>query len=381
MNYIELNGVRNTIIQGLMIQELPPISKPLMRTSIEEIEGRDGDIVTKLGYSAYDKELTIGVFGNYDINEIIKYFDSEGTVIFSNEPDKYYKYQILEQIDFERLGRFRSATVTFHVQPYKYSAVNETRVKQEDLNNILTFKSYEEKKSGVTIKAIGETTLSIKVTPGIGSRTFIVPIETINVPLVSMKQYTLSLTASDMTGVSGMEARLCYSTSAEDYDSFGGQAVALSTGTETLTAYGPAPGQTVPRTSYSYLIIEGGAGAGEFTLDVAFIDTGTAKLQLVNFGNIYSRPSITFKAATASNLTLAINDETIAVISGHTVDDVITLDGETMNAYKDGALFNRKVSGDLEYLRLSPGKNVITITTTSGDAVSEISIKNESRWI
>jgi hypothetical protein len=174
---------------------------------------------------------------------------------------------------------------------------------------------------------------------------------------------------------------LCYSTSAEDYDSFGGQAVALSTGTETLTAYGPAPGQTVPRTSYSYLIIEGGAGAGEFTLDVAFIDTGTAKLHLVNFGNVYSRPAITFKAATASNLTLAINDETIAVISGHAVDDVITLDGETMNAYKDGALFNRKVSGDLEYLRLSPGKNVITITTTSGDAVSEISIKNESRWI
>ena len=121
MNYIILNGVKNSKIQGLMIQALPSISKPQIRTKIETIDGRDGDIITKLGYAAYDKQLLIGLYGKYNIDEIIEYFNSEGTVTFSNEDDKYYNYQILEAINFERLIRFRQATVTLHVQPFKYS--------------------------------------------------------------------------------------------------------------------------------------------------------------------------------------------------------------------------------------------------------------------
>ena len=58
-NYIILNGQISTNITGLLIQSLPPISKPKIRTQIEEIDGRDGDIVTPLGYSAYDKEISI----------------------------------------------------------------------------------------------------------------------------------------------------------------------------------------------------------------------------------------------------------------------------------------------------------------------------------
>ena len=105
-NYIILNGVNSNTITGLLISTLPPITKPKIRTQTEEIDGRDGDIVTKLGYSAYDKEIEIGLYGNFDIDEVIAYFNSEGTVIFSNEPDKYYNYQILDQIDYEKLIRF-----------------------------------------------------------------------------------------------------------------------------------------------------------------------------------------------------------------------------------------------------------------------------------
>lgn len=120
-NTITINGVSSSTIAGLIIQELPPITKPMMRTDIEEIDGRAGDIVTKLGYSAYDKPpFRIGLYGSYDINEVIAFFAQNGTITFSNEPDKYYLFDMLQQIDFERLVRFRTAEVSVHVQPYKY---------------------------------------------------------------------------------------------------------------------------------------------------------------------------------------------------------------------------------------------------------------------
>ena len=127
-DYIILNGVSSSTISGLLIQNLPPISKPKQRVEVEEIDGRDGDIVTYLGYGAYDKEFKIGLCGSYNVDEIISYFNSQGTVIFSNEDDKYYNYQIIEQIDFDKLLRFKEATVKMHMQPFKYSAEDNQKV-------------------------------------------------------------------------------------------------------------------------------------------------------------------------------------------------------------------------------------------------------------
>lgn len=132
--YIVLNNKSSRSIQGLLISELPPISKPKQRTRVETIDGRDGDIITPLGYSSYNKEVKIGLTYDYDIDDIIEYFTSEGKVIFSNEPDKYYKYAIYDQIDFERLIRFKTADIKFHVQPFKYSDLeNEITVNLDPL--------------------------------------------------------------------------------------------------------------------------------------------------------------------------------------------------------------------------------------------------------
>ena len=120
--YIIINGVSSKSINGLLIQSLPPISKPPIRTSIEEIDGRDGDVVEVLGYGAYSKSITIGLYKDYNIDDIIEFFNSKGTIIFSNEQDKYYNFAIYELIDFEKLIKFKTATVTLHVQPFKYAA-------------------------------------------------------------------------------------------------------------------------------------------------------------------------------------------------------------------------------------------------------------------
>lgn len=162
-NYMILNGVNSQTITGLLIQELPPISKPKQRVEVEEIDGRDGDIITKLGYSAYNKKISIGLYGNYNVDDVIAYFtnNQSGKVIFSNEPDKYYNFEILEQVDFDRLIRYKTATVTLHCQPFKYSTtenkiqINATEVSGSGSN--ITLNNTENGALFTNLKINGDT--------------------------------------------------------------------------------------------------------------------------------------------------------------------------------------------------------------------------------
>lgn len=123
-NYVIINGKSTKELRGIMVNELPPITKPSIRTQVEQIDGRDGDIITKLGYASYDKTITIGLFGGgYDVDEIIAFFNSEGTITFSNEEDKFYYFTMVSQLDIESLLRFKTASITFHCQPFKFSTI------------------------------------------------------------------------------------------------------------------------------------------------------------------------------------------------------------------------------------------------------------------
>lgn len=159
-NYVIINGVNSTTINGLAINEMPPITKPSIRTNTEEIDGRDGDIVTRLGYSAYDKEMTIGLYGSYDLDGIMSYFNQSGTIIFSTETDKYYNFEILEQIDYEKLLKFKTATITMHCQPFKYE-VNETAITLSSGNNTVKNKGNIYAKPVIYIKGSGTITIGL----------------------------------------------------------------------------------------------------------------------------------------------------------------------------------------------------------------------------
>ena len=136
-DYIIINGTNSLTIPGLAIKTLPPISKPGIRVMREEIDGRNGDINTHLGYGAYDKAIEVGLFGTFDINQVINFFNSSGTITFSDEPDKAYNFQILDRIDFAKLIKFRTATLNIHCQPFKYPT-SETAVTLASGNNTIT---------------------------------------------------------------------------------------------------------------------------------------------------------------------------------------------------------------------------------------------------
>lgn len=162
MNWIEINGIRSTFIDGLMINQLPPITKPGKRVEVTEVDGLDGDIIQELGYEAYDKEFNISILPNGDVNEIIEYLNSEGKIMFSNEQGKYYKFKTVGRIDFERLIRYKTATVVIHCQPYKYS---DEAARECDITNETSISVFNEgnvtARPKITIVGSGTITLSL----------------------------------------------------------------------------------------------------------------------------------------------------------------------------------------------------------------------------
>lgn len=127
MNYIVFNNKDSRDINGLLISELPPITKPKMRVKETVIDGVDGSIIEELGYESYDKTIAIGMRIGADVDKITDFFTGSGEIVFSNEPDKYYIARVIEKIDYERLLRYKVAKVTFRVQPFKYSRVEVPR--------------------------------------------------------------------------------------------------------------------------------------------------------------------------------------------------------------------------------------------------------------
>ena len=163
-DYIILNGKKSTLINGLIITSLPPITKPKIRANLEEIDGVDGDIINKLGYGAYDKTFEIGLSYNYNVDDVIEYLNTEGQITFSNEPDKYYNFTTLNQIDFEKLLRFKKAKVTIHVQPFKYSTVESTKVFNfTEASQNLTVRNNGNIKSKPTITLYGNGTINLSL--------------------------------------------------------------------------------------------------------------------------------------------------------------------------------------------------------------------------
>ena len=120
MNYIIWNDRDSRDINGLLICELPPITKPQMRVKETAIDGVDGSIIEELGYESYDKTIAVALKIGADVDEIIEYFTGNGKIVFSNEPNKCYIASITKGIEYARLLRYRTAKITLRVQPFKY---------------------------------------------------------------------------------------------------------------------------------------------------------------------------------------------------------------------------------------------------------------------
>lgn len=357
--WIKLNGVSSDTIQGLLIQTLPPITKPMMRTEIEEIDGRDGDIVTELGYAAYDKQFNIGLHGTFDIDAVIKFFASKGTVTFSNEPDKYYYYRIDAQIDFAKLRRFRTATITMHVQPYKYAVGETTSI---DLDMIALSANTEGR--GIKLENDGDS-IHIYGTA------------------ISSGTISASLVSHTLNG----ESILYWITGTADGGSFmlkvtvGGSSVYVNAFGAEQCGYTILDMSNYSGSPVSGLLFSNTEGQ---TIDVrlymAYVGgSSTASISIENSGNVLSTP--TYLLIGSKSWTMSIDGTAVGTFAMGT-GATVYVDTLNLNAQKsDGTYFNRSVTGDYEDMRLPIGTHTITFASSDTGASMVCVIEQPSRWI
>ena len=165
MSYIIWNDKDSREVSGLLISELPPITKPQMRVKETVVDGVDGSFIEELGYESYDKTIAVGLKIGADVDEVLEYFTGNGKLIFSNEPNKYYVARIIKGIDYQRLLRYRTAMVTFRVQPFKYDNEEVDIYNRADSNelSVVNIGNYIAKPL-ITIKGAGVVDLSVNGT-------------------------------------------------------------------------------------------------------------------------------------------------------------------------------------------------------------------------
>jgi phage-related protein len=348
-----------------------------MRANIETIDGKDGDEITKLGFSAYDKEIEIGLANNYDVDQVISYFNSEGQAVFSNEIDKYYNYTILEQIDFEKLLRFKKAKVKFHVQPFKYSniekAINFDNSEQVLTDNLLTINYPNNSNAGIDYTLVDEKTFILNGTATFGHQ---IPLETGN-QTWEVGQYEISFKLLDGSynqignGPFGFLFYLADSVQelSSNFNSSGSVVINIS---EEITA---SPYLWIGFSEQAFAEFNN----AKFEINVKRVETTYAvnTIKVRNYGNYFSKPIITLSGSGIINLSL--NNYQMFSIDFGDMANTITLDIENMNAYNPNTqeLMNRQVQGNYDNFQLKVGLNNIT---WDGD-LSNIQVSNYSRWL
>lgn len=377
MNYLIWKGTHSRVFKGLVICELPPITKPQMRVTETVVDGVDGSVIEEVGYSSYDKTLIIGLTQSADIDQIIKYFTGTGEVVFSNEPNRAYKATIINQIDYARLGRFKTATVVFRVQPFKreYSEVSSRLW----LNEYGGKNLFNPNKTNATNGASASykdsiLTLSSTIT---GTR--------------AGRIYNFDSEQGDTIRISSVLLdRNCH-IALQEYDSafnLVGQMYMIYIDGETPTVaeyvkksnenrtrivlytdFNTPTGERVAR--YKELILT--VNNEDLTFDEYITDNSINSYSVNNVGNYFSKPVMEIKGS--GTIELAVNGNNLFRYTFPDGENTVIIDSQKQDAYLGVDLKNRSMSG--EFPTFEVGENIL-----SWDGlVTSLNISSKSRWL
>ena len=120
-NYFIWNGV-NSLDERILCSN-PDVTIPQRDAEKLTIPGRSGFLtVDNEAYQPIVKTLECRLTDNSRIDNIAKWLDGGGKIIFSAEPDKYYRAVVNRAIPIRyMLERYRAFAISFDCQPFKYS--------------------------------------------------------------------------------------------------------------------------------------------------------------------------------------------------------------------------------------------------------------------
>lgn len=126
--------------KGIIVENIPKISKGKKRIKTYEVEGRNGVLVVDNGtYDAFVCSLECHFdTDNFSINSIKEFLDGYGTLSFDGITE--YNAYIQNQIDFEKVAMFRKFVVQFLVNPISRD-INATEFEVEENPSQLTINS------------------------------------------------------------------------------------------------------------------------------------------------------------------------------------------------------------------------------------------------
>lgn len=136
MNYFIFKGI-NSKDKDIIINKMPSIIKPERKIDLIEVPGRNGTLhIDEEAYKTIVIQIECTLLKRENLRDIMAWLDGEGELILSNEPDKFYKATIINQIDYSGIVNiFHTFPLQIELQPFLYS--NEMFIKK--YNNLAKF--------------------------------------------------------------------------------------------------------------------------------------------------------------------------------------------------------------------------------------------------
>lgn len=126
--YFIFNNKKSTDM-GIVIQEMPPITKSEKDIDTIEISGRNGNLHIDNGtYKSKKYKIKCVLMDETKINIIKTWLDSSGTLEISSEPNIQYNAVVLNQIDFSKyLTYLKEFIINFELNPIGYNKIVTTK--------------------------------------------------------------------------------------------------------------------------------------------------------------------------------------------------------------------------------------------------------------
>ena len=155
----------NSKDKGILVNNLPPISKAERKYEELEIPGRNGKLyIDENCYDTFVYTITCTLMPDSNIREISKWLNGTGKLILCTELDKIYDVLIKDQIDYEQTYRICNRfEVNFEVQPVAKSVLEKEKV---DTKGMLLDENYFTTLAFVSVAENGERSFSFARKPG-----------------------------------------------------------------------------------------------------------------------------------------------------------------------------------------------------------------------